>query len=147
MINKLPNTSCSFQKFEDFNVFKASENVFKNNTRVFTTAFVLMISLAVNLIVRNGKNGVYRHPPAADVSGIPNLFGVSVYSFMCQHSIPSLVTPIKDKSKLKLLLLSDYVLIFIFYVLLGMTAVFAFDTNSLEDIYTLNFQVCLPTSL
>ena len=35
-----------------------------------------------------------------DISGMATLFGVSIYSFMCQHSLPSLVTPIRNKSLL-----------------------------------------------
>jgi len=34
------------------------------------------------------------HTLVADISGVPNLFGVCVYSFMCHHSLPSLITPI-----------------------------------------------------
>ena len=29
-------------------------------------------------------------PPMARIGGLPNLFGVCVYSFMCHHSLPSL---------------------------------------------------------
>ena len=31
-------------------------------------------------------------PPVANFGGIPNMFGVCVYSFMCHHSLPSLGT-------------------------------------------------------
>ena len=94
----------------------------------------MMVVLAVIRLAKNEGEG---HPVAADISGMPNLFGVCVYSFMCHHSLPSLVTPIRDKSKLLELLAADYVLILLFYVLLSFTGIYAF--NKLEDVYTLNF--------
>ncbi|XP_045212425.2 transmembrane protein 104-like isoform X2 [Mercenaria mercenaria] len=97
-------------------------------------AFGMMIVLAV---IRLDKKKGQGHPPYADISGIPNLFGVCVYSFMCHHSLPSLITPIKNKSKLYHLLACDYVLILIFYLLLSLTGIYSF--NELNDIYTLNF--------
>ena len=71
------------------------------------------------------------------LSGIPNLFGVCVYSFMCHHSLPSLVTPISKKTGLSRLLLVDYALILAFYMLLAFTGIFAFA--EIKDLYTLNF--------
>ena len=81
------------------------------------------------------------HPPAADFSGIPNLFGACIYSFMCHHSLPSLVTPISPKRGLYKLLVSDYVLISGFYLLLSFTGMFAFQEPN--DLYTLSF---IPSS-
>ena len=94
----------------------------------------MMVVLAVIRLAKNEGEG---HPVAAQFSGIPNLFGVCVYSFMCHHSLPSLVTPIRDKSKLLKLLAADYVLILLFYMLIAFTGIWAF--NKLEDVYTLNF--------
>ena len=101
----------------------------------------MMIILAISLIARNKKQGSSKNPPIFEISGIPNLFGVSVYSFMCQHSIPSLITPISDKKRINMLLLFDYLLIYVFYALIGITAIFAFGPDKLQDIYTLNFQL------
>ncbi|CAK8691106.1 unnamed protein product [Clavelina lepadiformis] len=107
-------------------------------------AFILMIVLAIIHISKT--NGGEGRPPIAEVSGIPNLFGVSVYSFMCQHSLPSLVTPIRNKRSLSKLLAADYMLILIFYMLLGMTAIYCFQSDVLQDIYTLNFQDSCDTT-
>ena len=74
----------------------------------------------------------------ADISQVPNLFGVCVYSFMCHHSLPSLVTPIRKKNRLLALLAGDYILILCFYTLLSLTAVFAF--SNIPDLYTLAFE-------
>ena len=59
--------------------------------QIFTTlmrwlAFGSMVALA---IVRLSKN-LRGYPPVAELDGVPNLFGVCVYSFMCHHSLPSL---------------------------------------------------------
>nr|XP_006635158.1 PREDICTED: transmembrane protein 104 isoform X2 [Lepisosteus oculatus] len=99
-------------------------------------AFIMMIILA---LIRIGKGEGKGHPPMADITGVPNLFGVCVYSFMCQHSLPSLVTPISDKKRMNCLVLSDYVLILGFYSLLSFTAIFCFNNSFLKDMYTLNF--------
>lgn len=99
-------------------------------------AFTMMIILA---LIRISKGTGEGHPPAASLSGVPNLFGVCVYSFMCQHSLPSLVTPISDKKRVGTLVLLDYVLILGFYILLSFTAIFCFDSSLLHDMYTLNF--------
>ena len=94
-----------------------------------------MIILA---IIRLGKGQGQGHPPPANFGGLPTLFGVCVYSFMCHHSLPALTTPIRNKSKLTSLFLGDYILILAFYCLLSLTGIFSF--NHLQDIYTLNFQ-------
>ncbi|XP_019321855.1 transmembrane protein 104 isoform X2 [Panthera pardus] len=107
-------------------------------------AFAIMIVLA---LVRIGNGHREGHPPLADFSGIRNLFGVCVYSFMCQHSLPSLVTPVSSKRHLTRLVFLDYVLILAFYGLLCFTAIFCFRGDSLMDMYTLNFARCDVVSL
>lgn len=97
-------------------------------------AFSIMISIALQRIIANGPAA---RPAAANIVGIPSLFGACVYSFMCHHSLPSLIAPIKDKKQIKSLLSCDYALICVFYLLLAITGAFAFA--NLEDLYTLNF--------
>lgn len=94
-----------------------------------------MIVLAIYELSTKGAQG---KPKVADFTQVPNLFGVCVYSFMCHHSLPSLVTPIRKKSKLRALLGMDYTLILVFYILLSMTAAFAF--TNIPDLYTLTFE-------
>lgn len=98
-----------------------------------------MIVLA---LVRIGKGQGEGHPPLADFSGLRNLLGVCVYSFMCQHSLPSLLTPVSSKRHLSRLVFLDYLLILAFYGLLSFTAIFCFRGDSLLDMYTLNFARC-----
>lgn len=108
--------------------------------QIFTTlmrwiAFASMIVLcAIALIGGRGQG----HPPMAAFGGLPSLFGVCVYSFMCHHSLPSLVTPWRDKRHLFSLLAADYLLILGFYTLLSFTGIFTFP--QLHDMYTLDFQ-------
>lgn len=97
-------------------------------------AFTVMISIAVNRLLTDGAQG---HPPVADFVSVPTLFGACIYSFMCHHSLPSLIAPIADKSRLKSLMSFDYILICTFYLCLALTGAFAFA--NLEDLYTLNF--------
>lgn len=101
-------------------------------------AFTMMIVLTV---IQLDKKQGHGNPSAAKLSGVPNLFGVCVYSFMCHHSIPSMITPIKNKSKLTLLLGCDYFFILVFYIILSFTGIYTF--SNLNDLYTLNF---LPDS-
>lgn len=93
-----------------------------------------MISIAVHRIFANGQQG---YPPMADPMGFPALFGACIYSFMCHHSLPSIIFPMNDKSRVRSLISLDYLLIGVFYLCLALTGAFAFET--LQDVYTLNF--------
>ena len=94
-----------------------------------------MIGLTIARLA--SKTEEHGKPASAVASGLPALVGSCVYSFMCHHSLPSLVTPIKDKSRLLRHLAFDYSAILVFYLALALPAVFAFPT--LQDLYTLNF--------
>lgn len=103
-------------------------------------SFIMMITIASIRLY----NGTHADPPVGNINGVPNLFGVCIYSFMCHHSLPSLVAPIKNKGKINLLLASNYILILGFYALLSFTGSFAF--KELADLYTLNFSPNNPLS-
>lgn len=98
------------------------------------SAFTIMISIAIHLLFGRGPQG---HPTAFDLTGMPTLFGACVYSFMCHHSLPALISPIRGKDRLGLHLALDYTIISVFYLLLAFTGAFAF--SHLSDLYTLNF--------
>ena len=100
-----------------------------------------MIILAFYGIEKQEKKGT---APAFDVSQLPNFFGVSVYSFMCQHSLPSILTPTKDKKKMNAVITTSFISVASFYLLLTITAVFCFPMDQLQDIYTLNFLDAWP---
>lgn len=94
-----------------------------------------MVTLAVRrLAVHEGRG----HPPVASPTNIPNLFGICVYAFMCQHSLPQLITPINSKRHVFSYLGTTTLLILIFYCLLSLTGIFCF--SEIYDLYTLNFQ-------
>ena len=71
-------------------------------------------------------------PAAANMAGVPNLFGAAVYSFMCQHSLPALLTPVRKKSDLTKMLMGDFIVVLFFYLLLCITTAFCFDTSTLQ---------------
>lgn len=138
--------ACVIGPFCFFNVQKTKALQVVTSVLRWTT-FLLMIGIAVSGIVR-GKGFRADDPPPppvdavaiASVSGLKTLFGVSIYSFMCHHSLPSLVTPIKPKTGLPALLALDFACVAAFYYLLCFTAVFRFPADALEDLYTLNFK-------
>ncbi|XP_031552632.1 transmembrane protein 104-like [Actinia tenebrosa] len=100
----------------------------------------MMIILAL-IRIHQGK-GKNLHVSAGDFGGVPNLFGVCIYAFMCQHSLPSFITPMKSKSHVNLIFVVDFGIILLFYSLLSFSAMFAFD--DLLDLYTLNFHAYDP---
>jgi len=105
-------------------------------TLVRWAAFLLMIVLACIRLAKYSSDEL-GHPAVGKLDGIPNLFGACIYSFMCHHSLPSLVTPISPKRHIYRLFTSDYVIVAGFYLLLAFTGIFAFPV--LNDLYTLNF--------
>lgn len=100
------------------------------------TAFSAMVILAIIRLTDSSQQ--HGHPTLAQPGNMPEVFGVSVYAFMCHHSVPSLVTPVKNKSRIPLILGVDFVIISCFYILVCMTGIFAFD--QVPDLYTLAFK-------
>ena len=94
-----------------------------------------MIALAIQKIIA----GPTHTPTAANISGFPELFGVTIYAFMCQHSIPGMITPMRNKRGVLLLVAGDFALIIVFYILLTYTGVFAFKVSDMQELYSLDF--------
>ncbi|XP_053694923.1 transmembrane protein 104 homolog [Sabethes cyaneus] len=99
-------------------------------------AFSVMISIAIHRLFAQQTVPPIT-PERANINGIPYLIGTCIYSFMCHHSLPSLLTPISNKKGLKKLISMDYFLICAFYLSLALTGIFAF--SEIKDLYTLNF--------
>lgn len=99
-------------------------------------AFSIMISIAVHRLFAQQVDPPIV-PKQADINAVPYLIGTCIYSFMCHHSLPSLLTPISNKRKIKSLISADYGLICAFYLSLALTGIFAF--SDIKDLYTLNF--------
>lgn len=119
--------------FTYFNVQKTKYLQFFTIT-IRWLAFIIMVTLATIRLAKYGQQG---HPKLINLAEVPALAGSSVYSFMCHHSIPSLIAPISDKRIITKKISIDFFLIFGFYLLLALTGAFAFET--LEDLYSLNF--------
>ncbi|XP_075676151.1 transmembrane protein 104 homolog isoform X2 [Dermatophagoides pteronyssinus] len=99
-------------------------------------AFASMIGITIKIFISKQANG---QPKAFNLLNLPKLFGICVYSFMCHHSVPSILTPIRNKKNLLMAVSIDYILVFAFYIIIAFTAVFAFD--DINQVYTLNFQI------
>ena len=89
-------------------------------------AFIMMIVIALVFIGR----GNYYIASVANFSSLPNLFGVIIYAFMCQHSLPGMVTPLKRKRGVNVLMLLDYLGIFLYYAALSFSAAFRLVASS-----------------
>eukprot|EP00730_Choanoeca_flexa_P002519 TRINITY_DN11078_c0_g2_i2.p1 TRINITY_DN11078_c0_g2~~TRINITY_DN11078_c0_g2_i2.p1 ORF type:complete len:466 (+),score=55.88 TRINITY_DN11078_c0_g2_i2:191-1588(+) len=123
--------------------------------QLFTTVmrwstFLLMIIIA---IIGLAGTQVFTPPEpvpepesvsVADIKNLPALFGVSIYSFMCHHSLPSLLTPMTRKSTLNTVMVADFALILGFYCLLCFTAVFRFQGESSGNMNCLHACFSLP---
>ncbi|GMT36048.1 hypothetical protein PFISCL1PPCAC_27345 [Pristionchus fissidentatus] len=98
------------------------------------TAFTLMIILATMQLIEKGPAA---HPAPVNMHGFGSLFGVTVYAFMCHHSLPSLITPMSSKHMIFSKMAGVYGLVIAFYFTLSLTGAFAFE--KVQDVYTLNF--------
>lgn len=117
-------------------------------------AFFTMIILSI-IFISQKKGAEPSQLPYFEFSGLPSLFGVSVYAFMCHHSLPSIITPISNKNGVHKAMGLDFLLVFIAYASVCLTAQFAFGTQTnpqcvdsddstfvpckIQSLYTLNF--------
>ncbi|GLE04372.1 hypothetical protein PINS_up013302 [Pythium insidiosum] len=109
-------------------------------TVVRHASFALMIVLAIVGIARGEGRSVNDVVSYEQPSRIATFFGVCIYSFMCHHSIPGLVAPISDKSKVGYVMAGAFVAVLGVYLLLCVSATFRFQPDEIDDVYTLNFK-------
>ncbi|GBG81387.1 hypothetical protein CBR_g32061 [Chara braunii] len=97
---------------------------------------LIILILSWRTIYENGS----RAPeiPKAAPSGLPNLFGGAVYSFMCHHSLPGIITPIKDKSRLSWVVGRTLATVFAVYMSMFLSCAIAFG-SAVSDPITFNF--------
>lgn len=85
------------------------------------------------------------NPPVANFIAMPQLIGASIYAFMCHHSIPSVISPIKNKNKILLKVAANFLFVYILYMCLCMTGIFAFP--KVNELYTINFTPSQTTGI
>eukprot|EP00301_Raphidiophrys_heterophryoidea_P021780 c6104_g1_i1.p1 GENE.c6104_g1_i1~~c6104_g1_i1.p1 ORF type:complete len:516 (+),score=90.78 c6104_g1_i1:119-1549(+) len=68
--------------------------------------------------------------------GLSTAFGNIVYAFMCHHSIPSIIAPMKNKGTVNRVFLFTFVFVAAVYLLLTITAIYAFSDISLTTCAT-----------
>lgn len=102
-----------------------------------------MVVLATMRLISSTKE--HGNPPAANFSTMPQLIGASIYAFMFHHSIPSVISPIKNKNKILLKVAANFLFIYSLYMCLCLTGVFAFP--KVNDLYTINFTPSQDTGL
>ncbi|KAL4119671.1 hypothetical protein QTP88_012463 [Uroleucon formosanum] len=106
-------------------------------------AIIAMVVLAtIRLISPTQKHG---YTPASNLIAMPQLMGASIYAFMCHHSIPSVISPIKNKNNILLKVAANFLLVYTLYMCLCMTGVFAFP--KVNELYTINFTPSQDTGL
>eukprot|EP00698_Gefionella_okellyi_P011411 TRINITY_DN3003_c0_g1_i1.p1 TRINITY_DN3003_c0_g1~~TRINITY_DN3003_c0_g1_i1.p1 ORF type:complete len:403 (-),score=66.15 TRINITY_DN3003_c0_g1_i1:72-1280(-) len=114
-------------------------------------AFFTMIILALVWIAQGNATPV-NEITWFSIGGLPELFGVAIYAFMCHHSIPGIISPIKNKASLTRLFVFDFSAVGAAYVGLCVTAMIAFagvknptclpypgPACAIQELYTLNF--------
>lgn len=122
-----------------FSYFNISSTKF---LQVFTTTYrwFSMFAMIVLALIKIAKHeGVRDSPKLFDFNSLPSFVGVAIYSFMCQQSIPTVLTPVRNKKRIGLLVVLDFIFIILFFGSILITATFAFHPDELQDLYTLNF--------
>ncbi|KAI5698216.1 hypothetical protein M8J75_003667 [Diaphorina citri] len=120
--------------FVFFNVHKTKYLQILTSVMRCAAFFIMTVLATMRLFNKNLPHG---RPSPILWDGVSTMFGCGVYSFMCHHSLPSVVTPMRNKSHLVKLTGFDLMLVVLVYLLLSLTGVFAFP--SIEDVYSLNF--------
>ncbi|KAG6623352.1 Transmembrane protein [Phytophthora cinnamomi] len=110
------------------------------STVIRHASFGLMIVLAIIGIARGHGRSVADVVSYEKPANVATFFGVCIYSFMCHHSVPGLVAPITDKSKVGVVLASAFMAVLSVYFVLCASATFRFLPEDVEDVYTLNFK-------
>lgn len=96
-----------------------------------------MIVLSAMKLMKGGRQD--STVPIANMVALPNLFGGAVYSFMCHHSLPGIITPMRDKSHLQHIVALAFGSVIVVYLLLFITSGLAFGLDNIMDPLTFNF--------
>ena len=113
------------------------------------SAFIIIIAICVVQMLsrredRNWTGFARQH----DFNAVLPLFGVSTYSFMCHHSLPSLLDPMLSSGSAEQLsfkrlrgpVAGALLCCLAFYLLMNCTVALRWQASAIEDVITLNFQ-------
>lgn len=94
--------------------------------------FTMMAVMAVHIKTDGAGIPASAHLPRtpikiADPAEFAELYGVCIYAFMCHHSLPSIISPIRNKNLVTRIFFVDYVFILLAYIGLGGVSLLAFD--------------------
>ncbi|CDW57195.1 transmembrane protein 104 protein [Trichuris trichiura] len=106
----------------------------------YVASFLRWLSFTIMVVWATCRAVMYWHISGlipARIDQFTNLFGTSIYSFMCHHSLPGIITPMKTKRNIYHLVAVVYCLVLLFYLAISLTGVMAF--RHVEDVYVLNF--------
>ena len=67
------------------------------------------------------------------------LFGICIHAFLFHQYIPGIITPMKEKKQVSILVFFNILFVLCFYLLLSYTGAFRYSPEKQNDIYTLNF--------
>lgn len=99
-------------------------------------AVVVMIVLAFVSLASRGLRS--QDVPLWKFSDLPNLVGGAVYSFMCHHSLPGIISPMREKEKEKWVAAVVFSIVACLYLLLSLSVIAAYGTM-VESPVTFNF--------
>ncbi|XP_068692775.1 transmembrane protein 104 homolog [Montipora foliosa] len=102
------------------------------------SAMVLMIVLTV-LDIANGQSVPIDQLILWDAEKAKELIGMTVFTFMCHHSIPSVIIPLADKRKTLKVVLVDYIIVLLYCGTMVFTAVINKPVSQISQLYSLNF--------
>ena len=111
---------------------------------IYYTAYGFIIGICIAMLVRGQRANP--PPPLAGFTEIPALFGIGTYIFKTQYCFPGMITPMKNKRRVVLMMSSALIIVLAFHLLIPFTAVFWLSFKELQDIYTLNFFIPFSTS-
>ena len=109
-----------------------------------------LVSMIVLALIKVAKRNNSLQPEIASFAKFPGFIGAAMYTLVCHFPAPAIITPVRNKANLHTLHISVFItfcIALVLSILLRMTAVFAFETKQLQDVYTLSFQEPLAVAL
>ena len=98
-----------------------------------------LISMIVLALLRIGKGEGNDTPNLLVFSKVSNFIGIALYVFLVQISIPNVITPVTNKTRLNLSMILTFSCVTLVTAFILITSIYAFDPNEIQDLYTFNF--------